>query len=511
MVNYLLTGLRCGFHTGINSIPPKPLICHNLMSARSQPIITSALIQSELDKGYLKGPFDSIPYSNYRINPVGIAEGKYSKKKRLIVDMSAPHNNDEHPSLNELIDKSQFSLHYVTIDNAIEYIRKCGQGSLLCKTDITDAFKLIPIQPDLWAYHGIHWNDQYYFYTRLVFGSRSSPKIFDTLSKSVCWIAVNKFKITNILHLLDDFLTIDPPSANAEKTMQSLTEMFDNLGIPIAPHKTIGPTTCLEYLGIILDTVKMEARLPEEKLLRIRELLQSFSTRRSCTKRELLSLLGHLNFACRVVQPGRSFISYLISLSTTVRRLHHHVTFTAECRSDIAMWLKFLSNWNGVSFFLNDKCSRSSDMHLFTDATNTGFGGIYYDKWFQGTFDDIPLFENDKLSMAFCELYPIVMACVLWGSEWARKRIIFHCDNMATVEIINKGRSKIKCIMQLMRRMTWCAAIGNFTVKAEHIPGIHNSIADALSRFQMAKFRLLAPEAAPRPTPCLRPQDLMMR
>ena len=35
----------------------------------------------------------TIPFSLYRINSVGLAEHKYSKKKRLIVDMSDPHDD----------------------------------------------------------------------------------------------------------------------------------------------------------------------------------------------------------------------------------------------------------------------------------------------------------------------------------------------------------------------------------------------------------------------------------
>ena len=61
-----------------------------------------------------------------------------------------------------------------------------------------------------------------------------------------------------------------------------------------------------------------------------------------------------------------------------------------------------------------------------------------------------------------------------------------HCDNLSTVCIINKGRSHAQPIMKLMRRLTWCAAKGNFVIIAKHIPGIHNDIADALSRFQIS-------------------------
>ena len=88
----------------------------------------------------------------------------------------------------------------------------------MCNTDVSDAFKLVPIHPSLWPYQAIKWQGKYYFYTCLVFGSRSSP------------------------------------------------------------HKTVGATTCLEYLGIILDSTSLEARFPVNKIL------VSFLHKKSCTK-----------------------------------------------------------------------------------------------------------------------------------------------------------------------------------------------------------------------------------
>ena len=164
---------------------------------------------------YLYGPFEEIPFEQYRINPIGIAEIKYSKKKRLIVDMSAPHNDEDNPSLNNLIDKSEFSLRYVTMDDAIQLIKRHGEGAMLIKTDITDAFKIMPIAIKLWPYHGNKWNSRYYIYKRLVFGSRSSSNIFDSLSSAVCWIAEHKYNIPNVLNLLDDFLVVVSPNCDS--------------------------------------------------------------------------------------------------------------------------------------------------------------------------------------------------------------------------------------------------------------------------------------------------------
>ena len=103
----------------------------------------------------------------------------------------------------------------------------------------------------------------------------------------------------------------------------------------------------------------------------------------------------------RVVHPGRSFISYLISLSTTVQDLNHFVTLNSDCCLDLHMWHKFLSQWNGTSFFLDDDITNAADMHLYTDATDSAFGGYYSGKWFQGQFPSEILLTNEKPSMAF--------------------------------------------------------------------------------------------------------------
>lgn len=498
---YLCNSFRNGFDTLISEYPRDNVECRNLLSARKQPDIVANLLQQECLKGFLLGPFNTPPFSHYRISPIGIATGKYSDKKRLIVDLSSPHDNVDCQSINELIDKDQCSLSYVKIDDAIKLIQKSGPGSKLCKFDICDAFKLCPIMKEQWHLYGIKWSEQYYFYHRLVFGSRSSPKLFDYLSQAICWIAENNYNVSIILHLLDDFLTIDKPDDCGERTMTVVKSIFHRLNIPLSAKKTIGPACIVEYLGIILDTELMQARLPQEKVTRMTDFLVKVCNSKTCTKLELLQLLGHLNFASRVILQGRSFVSYLITLSTTVKQLHHRVTLSSECRLDIAMWLRFLRDWNGVSMFYDVDVTTAPDMALFTDAASTvGFGGFFDGQWFAEKWSPIMLSEIDSsytMSMTFMELYPIVVAAIVWGDLWRSKRILFYCDNLGTVEVLRKGRSRSSLVMKLMRRLTWCAAKFNFTVLAEHIPGVHNTIADHLSRFQISEFFRICPQANP--------------
>lgn len=86
------------------------------------------------------------------------------------------------------------------------------------------------------------------------------------------------------------------------------------LVVPIAPHKTEGPASCLVYLGIKIDTQAGELRLPSEKLSRLQACLQVWRGHRSCLRRDLKSLIGLLNHACKVVRAGRSFLRRMIDL-----------------------------------------------------------------------------------------------------------------------------------------------------------------------------------------------------
>ena len=144
------------------------------------------------------------------------------------------------------------------------------------------------------------------------------------------------------------------------------------------------------------------------------------------TKHELLHLLGHLNFASRLILPGTSFVSYLIHLSASVKNLRDMVYLDVHCREDLHMWHKFLRKWNGISLFYDTHFTASAEMQLFTDSSLVGFGGIFQNQWFCSEWPpQLPSIKDGDLSMAFRELYPIVAAAIIWGESWTSKRILF--------------------------------------------------------------------------------------
>ncbi|XP_046888607.1 uncharacterized protein LOC124475816 [Hypomesus transpacificus] len=281
-----------------------------------EPDVVDTLLAKETGKGYLLGPFPV-----FRVSPIGVATRKYSGEKRLIVDLSAPHNTQV-PCINSLIPPEPFSLYYTDIEHSIRLIKQAGVGAWLGKADITDAFKVMPLHPSQWHLFGIKWRSQMYFYARLAFGCRSSPCIFDTLSEALCWVLLNVHRLPFVLHLLDDFLVVGFPFSPPARCISVVKATFGHLGVPLSEEKTQGPLTSIEFLGIQLDSVLMRASLPAEKLVRMRAVLASAAASVSMTKRDLLLLLGHLNFAMRIIPHGRSFVSRLLSVAKSVPALH---------------------------------------------------------------------------------------------------------------------------------------------------------------------------------------------
>ena len=106
-------------------------------------------------------------------------------------------------------------------------------------------------------------------------------------------------------HYLDDFITCGlPHSDECGLNLQLLLAICRMLAIPIAEEKLEGPTTLLVFLGIFIDTIKGELRLPMEKLIQLRRQVGSWLVRKRCTKKELLLIAGQLQHAATVVRPG---------------------------------------------------------------------------------------------------------------------------------------------------------------------------------------------------------------
>ena len=491
---FLVDGFTYGFPIHYFGTPLLGSVT-NHPSALLHTDVVNTKLTKEISLGRIAGPFPSPPFVNFQCSPLGMVPKKEPNTFRLIHNLSYPDGN----SINDHIPKEFTTVRYVSL------LTNFGRGALIGKTDIEDAFRIIPIHPSCYHLFGFSWDSQFFYDRCLPMGCAESCRIFERLSCALQWVLQNS-GVRAVSHILDDFIFIGPP--NSDSCLQDLNQFIalaTDLSIPIKHEKTCLPSTLVTVHGIELDTTQWEARLPMDKLLKLQSSINAIRKRRTVTLRQLQSVLGLLSFACRVISPGRAFLRRLQNLTCGISRPNHHIRLNTEARADLAAWHCFLSSFNGVTMIINSNWISSDAIKLYTDAASTqGFAAVFGHRWFNGKFPQI----WQSYNIAVLELFPIVAALELWGGYLSNHSVLFLTDNQAVVEVINRQTAKNPHLMRLVRRLVITSLKFNIYFKSKHIPGKSNVIADKLSRFQETSARHLAPWLHLHPTelpPTLQP------
>ncbi|KAJ1129019.1 hypothetical protein NDU88_007390 [Pleurodeles waltl] len=200
-------------------------------------------------------------------------------------------------------------------------------------------------------------------------------------------------------------------------------------------------------------------------------------------------LLGHLNFACRVVRAGRTFCRRLALALSGQALPHHHVRLKVGVREDLRMWSTFLESFNEIPLKVWRECEW--DVQLFSDAAGSmGFGLYWEGCWCAKEWPNE--WKNGGRSIAFLELFPMIVAVCLWGAELRQSRVLFRVDNMAVVQLVNRQSAREARVLQLMHVFVLQCLRNDIHFRARHVLGVNNDIADALSHSQWERFHGLA-------------------
>ena len=171
--------------------------------------------------------------------------------------------------------------------------------------------------------------------------------------------------------------------------------------------------------------------------------------RKRCTQQELQSLVGLLQHAATVVQPGRTFLHHLYDLLASVKVPEHNVYLNAAARSDLAWWASFIDSWNGLSV-LHSQQHENPHHVVVSDASEYWGCGAYSERqWFQLCWAGCSVQEK---SIMVKELVPLVIAVAVWGRQWVGHTVQRKCDNASVVAVIASRTSQNPSIMHLL----WC-------------------------------------------------------
>ena len=495
-------GLKCGFDLGLG---PGSLhsACRNCSSSYEQPSIIRDYLAVEIRNGTMAGPFSQPPLPDLHINRFGVIPKSTPGKFRLITDLSFPPGH----SVNDLIPEEAATVSYTGIPEAIHSILALGRGALLAKFDIQRAYRLLPVLPSQRRALGMRWEGSFFVDMALPFGLRSAPLIFSRFADVLRAILKTAGGGDYLQNYLDDFLVMGPPnSPTCQLQLDACLATCKRLGVPIAAEKTEGPSSCITYLGFLLNTAELTISLPPVKVLKIRTSLRKWRLSPVGSKRELLSLVGQLQHACQVITLGRPFLRRLIDKASSVQELRFKVRLSQWERDDIDFWFHLLAAWNGKTLLPDSPSPPTKAVSLASDAAGgLGFAAIFQNSWFAAPWPS----GTGSLCIAVKELVPIVLAAFVWGPSWSRKRLRFACDNIAVVQVLNQRTCKDRHLAFLLRELTLQAIFYSFTFSATHIPGVHNIHADALSRLNFQAFHRAAPDADIVSTPF--PMEVLTR
>ena len=154
-------------------------------------------------------------------------------------------------------------------------------------------------------------------------------------------------------------------------TLQACIQLCSILGLPLHPCKLEGLTAYLSILGIELDSMTLQARLPVEKRDRIIALLESWSAKRFCKRREMKPLIGQLHHVCAIAPQGRTFLRRMINLLCTFRRDAHPIRINREFHLDLTWRRALFQSWDGLSFFFTPVWAPLPDFQVSSDAAGS--------------------------------------------------------------------------------------------------------------------------------------------
>ena len=414
-------------------------------------------------------------------------------------------------SVNRGIPEEICSVKYPSFDEAVRLCLQEGKCCYVAKSDMSRAFRNVPLRKDQWYLLVMKVRHPkmckiYYFVDKcLPFGSSISCAIFQRFSDAIAYLVKARTKKQNV-NYLDDFLFASLMRKWCNEQVSAFLRICELVKFPVTLEKTVWGCTLMTFLGMLLDMENQLICIPLDKINKSLDMIDYFLNRnnKKATVLQIQQLCGFLNFLCKAVVPGRTFVRRIYAGVSSKLSPHHHVRITSENRMDLEVWKRFLSypkifnrpfwdctEWNAVQLDMYSDASRNFKL---------GFGAYCGTEWTFGQWDEVFMTQVEP-SIEYLELFAVTVGILNWLHVFKNKRIVLFCDNEAVVHMINNATSKCKNCMVLLRLVILECMIHNTKVRAKHVGTKENGKADALSRLDWKRFWSLGSNMNALPTP----------
>ena len=499
---FLFEGVIHGFDI-VDDVVPEPYNSRNYSSILNDEfkVQMDKTVADELSRDKVSIAVEA-PHCVHALGAVRKASGKL----RPITDCRRPLG----VSINNHMETTCSTFSYTHIDHVTDALVR---GSYMAVLDIKAAYRSVNINPDHRKFQGFVWDVQgvptYFTDNCLCFGLKCAPWLFTQLTEFVIR-AMNSRGFYNVFGYLDDFLAMGNTESDCRQALDVLANLLLYLGFDLATEKIVNPSTVVKYLGLEIDSIEMELRLPQDKLDKLVNVVSQFASesRKTATKHDLDSLCGVVSHASQVVRGGRTFSRRMINLANSVTGKWDKVNLPDWFKSDLNWWLRFCKAFNGKAPVIDTKVM--FDMPVATDSSMTGFGAVWSEDYVVGSWDECPRvfadfnvsanhwaqgpsFIKDDPDINLLELWPVLVSLWRWGRCWIGCKVRFKSDNTQVVRMVNTGRSRSIHCMYWLRELFWLCFIYDLHIVAEYIRTTDNIVPDYLSRITDHRARGLHP------------------
>ena len=489
--------LEYGFPVGIRTDPPAKLVSasRNHGSAYTFYPWIDKFVATGVDKRYVAGPYGVKPFPEIHISPMMTAIKKPSDRRPVFDatfgDCSLNNGTPTDHYLGQPI-----SLVYPRIEDFRELVLSSGQGCFIWKKDLSSFFLQIPVDPVDYPKIIFIWRACCYFFCGLMFGLRHSGYQGQRVTDAVVWrhrrlgLETDQERMYNSLNYSDDIGGCESTEERAEESAKALSGLLVDLGLRESASKYHPPSTCMPFLGVQFDTVKLEMSVPPDKLEEVREEVRSWLKRTTLTKKGLQQLLGRLFWISRCVRFSRPFMGRLLQ---QLRDIHSQPDqkrspLAEGSAQDIAWWDRYLKRFNGVELIYNDQpLALSLDQLLETsalvncgDAQMWGGGAYYGGEYWSRSFPT--WLKNPDIGIHIKEFYVVLVSCLLWGDRWKGRLVYIFSDNDAVVDSLVYEKPRDPEMLKLVREFSYLVCTRKFTPVFRKIGTKENWEADFISR-----------------------------
>ena len=445
------------------------LLSHPWQTSLPSPPVLSppqiSLVQEEIISLLQKGAIIEVafnPWVGFYSN-LFLVEKKGGKGQRPVINLSRFNNYVEH-------------CHFKMEDlKAVADLLR--PGDFMCKLDLKDAYFSVPLHRRSQKFIRFQFQGRTYQFTCLPFGLTSAPRIFTKILKPVTGF-LRKMGVRIIVYL-DDMLIMNSTLDGARKDIMILKLILENLGFLINLEKSIFvPVQIIEFLGIIVDSTNMRFLLPDEKVAVIQKECRQLVSSQVTSLSQLSHIIGKLT-SCKtaVLQAPLHYrgIQHLKNSNMFPQVVNNlNIPLDPHALEDLRWWVDNL-------YLANGRPIRDSLPHLMiqSDASNSGWGAVSNGVNARGTWTR----EESNLHINCKELLAASFAVKAFTKELQNVHVLIQIDNTTTIAYINKMGGAKRCLLDHYARHLWGWCLQRrITLRAEHIPGRLNTIADRKSR-----------------------------